>query len=475
MGVHLTRDEDTIAAIATPLGTGGIGVVRVSGSKAESIFRQIFYPNRQIEKLESHRLYYGWVKESPDSPPVDEVLSVVMKAPHSYTCEDVLEIQCHSGPAVLKRILEMALSRGARLAEPGEFTKRAFLNGRIDLTQAEAIVELTNAQSEYQQRLAAAQLSGKLGELINKVRQSMLNVLAQLEVAIDYPDEDMEILNYQDLKQEIHERILTPINRLITAYSQGHLLREGARIVLAGRPNVGKSSLFNALLGTSRVIVSSIPGTTRDVIEESMDLNGLKLTLVDTAGIHQATNDPIEDQGIQLASSQLDKADLILFVLDTSSPLTEEDYAIAQNIRGHKNVLAVLNKVDIAPPAAQSVQKLQKELDDILDKSEVLLVSATTGKGIEELKSRISACLTGSANMETNNLPAFVPGLRHKEALETAHSAIASSLARIEENAPTEIVAFDIGEALGIMDSIIGKNADEDLLDTIFSNFCLGK
>lgn len=469
----LLHEDDTIAAIATPVGKGGIGIIRTSGPLSRDIFRSVFKPSTPIKDIKSHHLYYGWVTVPETGEIIDEALTVLMKAPKSYTREDVLEIQCHSGSAILRRILELMLSHGARLAEPGEFTKRAFLKGRIDLAQAEAILDLINAQTSIQGQMAIGQLRGNFSFELEKIRSSILSALAQVEAAIDFPEEDIEIMRPEELKNFLSINAANPLKRLLDTHNRGRILRDGARVVLVGRPNVGKSSIFNAFLGTCRVIVSPIPGTTRDTIEESIDLEGLNITLIDTAGLNPDSSNPIENLGINLARREIEKADHILAVFDLSDHLKVGDQYILESLPREKNITIVFNKMDISffPDQIINAVRVMVEKKDV----GVVRVSAQTGEGMEDIKREIIKGLLNNQEMFNENLPGFVPNLRQKGEIEEVIKSITASLEGIEEKRPPEFIAFDLTSALSSMDRILGTQADYGLLDQIFSQFCIGK
>ncbi len=467
-------DEETIAAIATPPGPGGIGIIRISGDRAPSIMESLFRPFRNhkrgaegplpsLPRIESHKLYYGYVVDPSTQIVVDEVLCVLMKAPRSYTREDVVEIQCHSGRAVLNKILEMVIQLGARLATPGEFTKRAFLNGRIDLIQAEAILDLASAKTSSQHSAAVALLSGALGERISQLRDLVLQCLAQIEVCIDYPDEEIPLFDPMAMAERLQREAFPIFKALIDGYRHGHLAREGAKVVLAGRPNVGKSSLFNALLGTERVIVSDVPGTTRDRIEELVDVKGLPALLVDTAGLRDHTSDAIEHLGIQMAWDQLQSADLVVFVVDATQQPSAEELEILASLKRDKKVVTVLNKCDL--PNAVEIESWEQTVQDGIK------ASCKTGTGIDAIKARIFQSLVG----EKGEVPSLIPNLRQKGLLEAAQAHLVKATEAMRGGLPAEIVALELRDALGHLDEITGRKATDDLLDTIFSNFCLGK
>ncbi len=453
--------QDTIAAIATPPGVGGVGIVRVSGPLAEEVAKKIFRPRRDISQFKSHRLYYGHIIDPETQEVIDEVLIALMRAPHSYTGEDVLEIYAHGGPLILKRILELCLNAGARLAGPGEFTKRAFLNGRMDLTQAEAVLQLINARTEQELKIATKQLQGYLGKRIEGIRKCLIEFKAHLEVAIDFPEEDVEIVPPEVWLPRLEKEVITPIKKLLLAYEHGRVLREGALMAIVGRPNVGKSSLLNCLLREERAIVTPIPGTTRDVIEEAINIKGIPIRIADTAGLRKAT-DAVEAIGVERAKKKIAEADIILWVVDISQALTEEDREIYREIAG-KNVILVLNKCDL--PVKVNVDNEFKDLP-------MVKISALYSQGIEKLEEIIYNCLIGE---EKEQVVSFVPSLRHKKALEKAFSAVLRIKEAIEKKLPPVFISVDVQEALDYLGEIIGETTPEEVLNYIFSQFCIGK
>ncbi len=461
---------DTIAAIATPCGPGGIGIVRVSGPLSITIRNQVFRPSLAAESMESHRMYLGWAVDPASGSVLDEVLAVVMKAPRSYTREDVLEIHCHGGPAVLRAVLGAVVQLGARPAGRGEFTKRAVLNGRMDLAQAEAVLDLVRAESEAERAVAAKQLSGACATALEGIRSSLLSALAHIEAAIDFPEEDIETLHIGGLVLALEKDALLRLDDLLETYRNGRILREGARIVLAGRPNVGKSSLFNAFLGMGRVLVSPIPGTTRDVIEETIELSGLRAVLVDTAGIDEKTDQPLERLGCELSRRELEKADLVLLILDASTGILPEDKALFASLPPGTPYLAVFNKTDIP-------QATRERAATIEDKGDLdgIPVSALTGAGLSMLRNRILDVLLGGEGKRDMPLSAYVPNLRQKRAIEEARDATLRARDALQSGAPPEIAALDLREALSHMDTILGAGTDDEVLDQIFSRFCIGK
>ncbi|MBX6422309.1 tRNA uridine-5-carboxymethylaminomethyl(34) synthesis GTPase MnmE [Thermosulfurimonas sp. F29] len=460
----LSRTEDTIAAIATPPGPGAIGVIKVSGPESEAILRRIFRPARPREHFESHRLYYGHIVDPETGETVDEVLVALMRAPRSYTREDVLEIYAHSGYRVLTRILELVLASGARPAEPGEFTRRAFLNGRLDLAQAEAVQEIITARSDSALRLALGQLSGKLSERVHRVREVLLDLLAVVEAAVDFPEEDLEILAPPEMRRRLAEEVLKPLHGLIRASREGRIFREGIAVVLAGRPNVGKSSLLNALLREERAIVTPVPGTTRDVIEETAQIAGLPVRLIDTAGLRETT-DRVEALGVARAREKLRAADVVVFLVDGSRPPEEADRRLYEEVRDRPHVPAV-NKIDIA--SGETLESWRSFFPE-----EPVFLSALEGTGLSELSRRIFRVVTGQAALEP---PEIAPNLRQKAALERAAQAVERALALLEKHEPLpELLSVEIREALSALSEITGEVTTEDLLDKIFTQFCIGK
>ena len=478
MAIDLYKENDTIAAIATPQGAGGVGVVKVSGPLASSIFKVIFSPKKEIDSITSHHLYYGWIKDPKNNRLIDEVLCTMMLAPHSYTKEDVLEIQCHSGPALLSEILQLVLDNGARLAEPGEFTKRAFLNGRIDLAQAEAILELTVSKGQAAAKAAANQLSGLLSSKINSIKELLMHSLAAVEVAIDYPEEEDEIITEGHILESLEQQVLPELNELIHAYEQSQLWREGATVLIVGRPNVGKSSILNALLCNDRAIVSPIPGTTRDIIEAEISIQGLVVKIIDTAGIRQSP-DPIEALGIEKVGQLAEKASLSLWVWDISDISPLEEAAVLEEIeplvkRGA--VLLILNKIDLID--SKELDKLIKKVKEEACKQsniqnlECIPISAKDGSGFVELSKAMADHLLTHGQKEP---PELLPTLRQKNCAERAAKSLSKALLNLKVSASPEIIAIDIKEAISSLDELTGNSASQDLLDQIFSNFCLGK
>ncbi|PDW01860.1 tRNA uridine-5-carboxymethylaminomethyl(34) synthesis GTPase MnmE [Candidatus Viridilinea mediisalina] len=454
--------QDTIVAIATPPGEGGIAVVRLSGADALAVVTQFFRPLRP-EPLRSFRLRYGQIVDPATQQVVDEVLVALMRAPRSFTREDVVEISLHGGTLPVQTTLRLCLGAGARLARPGEFTLRAFLNGRIDLSQAEATLDVIRAQTDAALALAQAQLGGWLAQEVRAVRSALLNALAYVTVLVDFPEDEVEP---QTIGPELEAGLAT-VNRLLASADQGLLYRQGARLALVGRPNVGKSSLLNALLRSERAIVTPIPGTTRDTLEESANLAGIPVVLTDTAGIH-ASPDPVERLGIERTHAALAQADLALFVLDATTPPGHDDYTIAELI-GNKPCIVVWNKVDLNNAV---VPKATPELPNC--RAAPCMVSAHTGHGMEQLVQTIAQQLLGGSPLAAGAAQ-LVSNPRHQDALRRAHEHLSAALAGHNANHPTDLLAGDLTAALNALGEITGETVGEDLLDVIFSRFCIGK
>lgn len=459
--------EDTIAAIATPPGKGAIGVIKISGEESLSILKKIFKPYNPKTSFESHKLYYGFIVDPRDGKLIDEVMVVYMKKPKTYTREDVVEIYAHSGYYVLKKILELVLTFGARPAQPGEFTLRAYLNGRIDLSQAEAIQEIVSAKTEKALQLSLNVLLGKLSEKINQLREKLLEILVQVESAIDFPEEDIEIMEPENLVKKIKEEILPIVEKLIKNYEEGRIYKEGISLVIAGKPNVGKSSLMNALLKEERAIVTPIPGTTRDFLEEEATIEGLPVKLIDTAGLRE-TEDIVEKIGVERAKEKFKEADLILFLVDVSVPPSKEDYNIFKEVKNY-NYLLVFNKLDVVPNYLDEWKKEVKNWG-VEDFVEVSVIERTN---FDLLTKKIFEKITSERETE---IPEVVPNLRQKIALEKAKEHLLEAINELEKPNPLpELVSIEIRGALSNLSEIIGEVTTEDLLNQIFSTFCIGK
>ncbi len=458
--------KDTIAAIATPPGKGGIGIVRISGNIAFELIKKIFRKNRLSKKsvspIRSHHLYYGTIIDPENEDEIDEVILCPMQAPKSYTREDVIEIQSHSGNAVLGKILEIVLTQGARIAEPGEFTKRAFLNGRIDLTQAEAVLDMINAESESARKMATLQLSGTLKNQLLQIKSEIIRSLSEIEAEIDFSDEQGESF-IQPRGWEIN--ILFPLKQLLESAELGQIYKEGIYIGLVGKPNVGKSSLLNRLINCERAIVTPFPGTTRDPIEEGFEIEGIRIRLVDTAGIHRSQN-PIEILGIQKTNEIIKKADLILFIGDLSSSITPEDESIF-NLIQHKKKIIVFNKRDLVD------ENHPHQIPSTWKDETVIRISALNNTGIHDLKKLIVNQITGNTHPEKENI--LVSSLRQKEHIESAVKAISNAVEARKNQVPLEMIALDLKEAVFQINNALGVEFSDDILDRIFSDFCIGK
>lgn len=461
-------DEETIAAIATSCGEGSLGVIRLSGDRALSIACKLFLPNggRPVEEIESRRLVYGHIVDTADGSKVDEVMLVVMRAPHSYTREDVVEIFCHGGTGTLMAVLGLALTNGARLAEPGEFTKRAFLNGRIDLLQAEAVLDLIRAQGRAGRQQAMGQLEGRLSHRVRGVREKVLGVLAHLEATLDFPEEGLELSTREELLQGT-AAALEEVEALLDGFEEGRILREGASVVIAGRPNVGKSSLMNLLLREDRAIVSPYPGTTRDVISEGITLSGLSIQLKDTAGLGPPSG-PLEAEGMQRTYREIRAGDLILLVIDGSEELTAQDEEILSSLEGMaKRAIVALNKVDL--PSRTTAELLSARLKG----PPIYPVSAREGTGIQGLKQGLERALRTGERGSTDGV--LLCRLRHKELLMGTQKALSGAQRSLERESPEELIALDLRQALDHMGGLTGEQYSEELLDRIFQEFCIGK
>jgi len=458
--------EDTIAAIATPRGVGGIGIIRVSGPKSEKIGHLLFKPRGTPPRFfKSHHLYYGDIVSPTTGTILDEVLLSVMRKPLSYTGEDTLEINCHGGRVVLEAVLNEVIKTGARLADPGEFTKRAFLNNRLDLSQAEAVIDLILAKTDRGLDLALSHLRGNLSKRINDLRSSVIDLLANLEISIDFTEEDIHVSPISELSDSV-QRIITSINEILSTYDEGKILREGLSVVITGKPNVGKSSLLNRLLEENRAIVTSVPGTTRDFIEEVINIKGIPVKFVDTAGIRDVEN-VIEREGIRLVWEKVASADVVIILLDGSTNLTEEDIEVIEKNKGGF-IIPVINKNDLSPKLKDS------DLNKILPGFKPLRISAKYGDGIPALKEEIYT-RTLQNNQGDLQPDVILTNLRHKIALEEAAGFLAKAKENVIQGCSPELAAFDVREALESLGEIVGETTNEEVLDRIFSTFCIGK
>lgn len=457
----------TIAAISSAAGPGGIAVIRLSGPDTEQILKKVFKPAKAEWPLGSHHLYLGDIVDPQSGDILDQVLCSFMKAPNTYTRENIGEINSHSAPVITARILECVLSAGAELAQPGEFTRRAFLSGRIDLSEAEAVAELVAARSRAEADMALNQLEGGLKEEVEAITGVLVDLLAQLEVAVDFPDEDEEIIQAEASAKMLEAEAIRPLDRLLTAYTAGRIYREGLEAAIIGRPNVGKSSLLNRLVMRDHAIVTAIPGTTRDVLEADALFNGVPVTLLDTAGLHSLPDGEIEAEGQKRAEARLKQADLILLVLDQSTPISDEDLRIL-DLADNNHTLVVLNKTDL--PRASEIEEFTKAAGH----RQIVQVSAKTGAGLDELKARVFELVSGGRTRPDSSSGA-VPNARHNKALEDARPFIANVIEGLNTQRPPDLIALDTRQALDYLGTISGKTTTEDVLDRIFSSFCLGK
>jgi tRNA modification GTPase len=456
--------EDTIAAISTPLGEGGIGIVRISGKESIKIADRIFKGEKPLKEIPSHRATYGEIVDSDTGEVIDEVLLTLFIAPKSYTAEDLVEISCHGGQLVLSRVLEQAVKCGARPAEPGEFTLRAFINGRIDLSQAEAVAEVIRAKTDLGLKLALKHLKGDLSEKINSYRDKLIDILARLEVEIDFSEEEIEPLDRNKVYEEI-ESIEGDLENLLATYDEGKILKEGLNVVIVGKTNVGKSSLLNALLKEDRAIVTPIPGTTRDTISEYINFGGVPIRLVDTAG-YRISEDTIELEGLRRTKIEIDEADLLLLVIDTSIKIDDEDLDLKKQLRKGR-FLTVFNKIDIAP------SDLIRKNEESIKEKQLIKVSAIKGEGLEELRHSIVTACRSLKKDRTQGV--IISSLRHKDALSRAKRSLRLARESLKKGMSPEFVAPDVMAALGAIGEVVGKTVTDDILNRIFSEFCIGK
>lgn len=456
--------SDTIAAIATGLSNSGISIIRISGDEAFSIIDRIFKKkknSKRLSEMESHTVHYGYIMNGEAI--VDEVMVVIMRGPRSYTKEDSIEINCHGGIVVTKKVLETVLHAGARLAQPGEFTKRAFLNGRIDLSQAEAVIDIIHAKSDLALKNGLNQLKGNVLEKINEIRKTILMDTAFIEAALDDPEHISLDGFTQDLKQHV-EVLQNDILRLLNSAENGRLIKEGIKTVILGKPNVGKSSLLNLIVGEERAIVTAVAGTTRDTIEETIYLNGICLNLIDTAGIRE-TEDLVEKMGVDKSKKSAEEADLIIYVIDASKPLDQNDYEIIDYIRNRKSII-LLNKIDL-----ESV--VTKELIEKLINKQIVRISAIKKIGLEEMEKAITDMFFEGKLSFNDEI--YITNMRQKEALENAKLSLDQVINSIEMDMPEDFYTIDLMNAYEELGTIVGEAVDEDLINTIFKEFCMGK
>ena len=456
--------EDTIAAVATAYGEGGIGIIRISGEEALPILQEIFEFHGDTDTFTSRRMTYGKIIDKEKNQIIDEVLAVYMKGPKTYTAEDVVEINCHGSMVSLRKTLALVLQKGARLAEPGEFTKRAFLNGRLDLSQAEAVIDMIRAKTDKSFDVAVSQLEGRLSLKVEEIRQKLLDLLVDIAVNIDYPDEDIEEMTYEKLEESIVET-QDMIEKLLETSSTGRMIREGIKIAIVGKPNVGKSSLMNGLLKETRAIVTDIPGTTRDTIEEVLSIRNIPVYLVDTAGIRE-TSDKVEKMGIEKSKEAFNQADFILFLLDGSRPLEEEDLQIMELLKERKS-LVLINKRDLGE--AISIEEISAKLPA----SQVIEASLLKGQGITEIEDAVEDLVYGGEIVQKESM--MVNNVRHIELLQQAVKSLTDALHMSERREALDFIEVDVKNAYERLGEIIGETVSDDIINEVFARFCLGK
>lgn len=477
--------EDTIAAVATAYGEGGIGIIRISGEESLSILNKVFQPiKKHIEKndvekyifkpesvsmtigepIVNRRLTYGHIIDNHTNQVIDEVLSVYMKAPYTYTTEDVVEINCHGSIVSLRKVLELVLKNGARMAEPGEFTKRAFLNGRLDLTQAEAVIDLIKAKSDKSFDVALGQLEGALSKDIKQIRDLLMDELVGLTVNLDYPDEDIEEITYEKLLNNLLQ-INDMIQKLISSADTGRIIKEGFKVAIVGKPNVGKSSLMNALLKETRAIVTDIPGTTRDTIVEDITIKNIPVKLIDTAGIHD-TEDTVEKIGIEKSKESFNEADLVLLILDGSQPVSEEDENIIK-IVGNRRALVLINKIDLGMVIDEQT------LHEKMPRAIFIETAVKDGRGINNIEQEIENLVYNGEVKQSGNT--FITNVRHSNLLVSAKSALEDAVNMVRLGEALEFIEIDVKRTFEFLGEIVGETVSDSIIDEVFSRFCLGK
>ena len=455
--------DDTIAAVATAYGEGGIGIIRISGEKSLDILEEIF-EFHGIEEIVNRRMTYGKIVDRDNGQTIDEVLAVYMKGPATYTAEDVVEINCHGSTVSLRKTLSLVLRKGARLAEPGEFTKRAFLNGRIDLSQAEAVIDVVKAKTDKSFDVALSQLEGGLSSYIRDIRQNLLDLLVDITVNIDYPDEDIEEITYDKLEINI-KQIGDMIEKLLSTASSGRMIREGIRVAIAGKPNVGKSSLMNGLLRETRAIVTEIPGTTRDTIEEALSIRNIPVYLIDTAGIRE-TSDKVEKLGIEKSKEAFNNADFIIFIMDGSEEISSEDEEIIEYLKERK-CLVLINKKDLE----QKIDSVQ--IKNMLPNSQIIKTSLINGDGIEEIENSIEELVYGGEITQSESM--MVNNVLHINLLTDSFNSLEDALQMAVNREALDFIEIDVKNAYELTGEIIGESVNDDIINEVFARFCLGK
>ena len=458
---------NTIAAIATATGNGGIGIIRMSGEKCFEVLKKIFIPidkNLNLDKVKGYSIKYGYIVNSETGEKIDEVLVSFFRSPKSYTTENMCEINSHGGTIIERKILEQCLINGAELAEPGEFTKRAFLNGRIDLSQAESVIDLINSKTEKEAEASFEQLQGRLSNEIKEIKNSLLDIMSDIEASIDYPEYDIEETTNEKIRNllnSVKERLI----KLEQSFENGKILKEGVKTVIVGKPNAGKSSLLNTMLNEERAIVSDLAGTTRDTIEEFININGIPLKIIDTAGIRD-TNNAIEKIGVEKAINLIENADLVIAVFDSSQSLDEEDFKVLDLVKNKKSIL-LLNKCDLSQKNAETINYISN------NNKNVLKASMKTKKGISELYEMITKLFSNNEVNMSDGI--IVTNIRHKNLIHKSISSIDKVEEAIEQNVSLDVIAICIKEILENLGEITGDNVSEDIIDKIFEKFCLGK